>query len=556
MKAASAVQGATPTTAAAPLALPDAPTLATKFLVPRNRRGSDDSSTHRREDKTLENNVVQAARGTFLSSPSIKTAATPLHTVSSALLDISFDSRVFAVNNATTSTEINRLGNRLRDLQHEQYDLSVARAYSVHVSSASSDIDSVSRAHHYVLENSRGISETLPDASTASLELSTGSAKPSLSDQGLRGEQLHAETVKFVSLIQEIQRMRTSGRPDYAWFRRETVLPTTNSGSSGDGGGGGESDGHGEVGAASSVVSPTLLPSISERAPPSGEGRGESVSGLNVSSDLYRQSLLRQRNRSSRSVHWLPFEMHESDPQANSSRTPMCFCGFQAENLLADSVSAACSHGCYPVTEADLDKSNSQHLLELGVLYATVIADAASHPLPLGAPPIDRSSLHRVDAETDKNNFLSDSNRPLSITADTTPCTSAPSFSNGSLSFCPVHIFYSPVSILAPRRRTKPPSPIRPSEARLPLSETLQVNVPATNRTALSPAKRPSAHPTAFATQGSTDDKPRSETGDRRPIIHVGVPHRKQLAKRALEDNRLFFSMPFQTRKKLLYSEN
>ncbi|CBZ23823.1 conserved hypothetical protein [Leishmania mexicana MHOM/GT/2001/U1103] len=524
-----------PNTATPPTMLPDTSMPVRNYFVPQNFRKHSGTAASQSPGKMPESDPMQSVAGSFAASSSMTATAAAAHIVSSALLDFSFDSRAFAVNNAATSTEIQRLGVRLRELQRGHHELGAAKEVSALLSSRNSGSNSASCTQNLFENASKGISEALPGASTACLELSPKSVEPSLSAQEVARKQLHDETVKFVSLIQEMHEARAAGQAGYTWFRWEPVPPNTSSGSSSGGG-----SGPGEVGARSSDRTGASPPPVPEKSPLSGN-RCEDVPVGNTANYLRHRSLLRRRDRTSTRVQWLPFEMRESDFRTGTSITPVCFCGYQSTAVPADGAGA--THGCehYPVMGTDVLTTHLEHLLEAGASSGAILSVADTPPLPSVTPLARRTSTLGADVDKDSTHYFNDSKGPLSSSAGTMS-TSSHSFSSDSISFCPIHVAHRPASILVSAKGKRCESGSFPSLPRRSLLEPTQIDVPATATTGLVPAKLASAQLPPLDPRRSTGDGSACESG-RRLIISAGVPHRRQLAKRALEDNKLFFEM-------------
>lgn len=515
-----------------PTTLLDTSMSARSYFVPQNVRKHSGCTASKSHGKTPESDPAQAAAGSFAASSSMTAAAAAAHIVSSALLDVSFDSRVFAVNDAATSTEIQRLGVRLQELQRGHHELGVARGVAA-LLSRNSGGNSASSTQNLFLDASKGINEALPGASTASLESSRKSVESSVSEQKLTRKQLHDETVKFVNLIQEIHEERAAGQAGYTWFRWGAVPPNTSSSSG--------SSGPGEVRAGSGDRTGASPPPVLEKAPLSGNWCADVPVG-SATNYLRHRTLLRRRDRASTRVHWLPFEMRESDFRAGTSITPVYFCGYQATAVPADGAAATHGREHYPTTDVDVLTPHSQHFLEVGASSAVTLSVTDTPPLPSITPLARRTSTLGADVDKDSTHCFSDSKGPLSSSSGTIPSTSSHSLSSDSISFCPMHVAHRPTSILVPAKGKQGASTICSSVPRRPLLEPTQVDVPATVTTGLVPAKAASAHLPLFDPWRPTGDGSACEPG-RRPIINAGVPHRKQLAKRALEDNQLFFEV-------------
>ncbi|GET90498.1 hypothetical protein, conserved [Leishmania tarentolae] len=527
----SAISGASlmttclsPKAAASTPAPPVTSPLAKNFFVPQNFREYSGSAASKCIDKTSGNDPPQAAAGSFATSSSITTAAAAAQIVSSALLDVSFDSRAFAVNDAATSTEIQRLGIRLWELQRGHQELGVGREVSALLSSRNSGGNSASCTQNLFLDASKGISEAPPGASTASLESAPKSVESSLSEQVLARRQVHDETMKFVNLIQEIHDSRAAGQAGYTWFRWKDVPPKTNSS---------------EVGAATGDTTGASPSSASENAPLSGHRCDVPVGS--AANYLQHRSLLRRRDPTSSHVHWVPFEMRESDFRTGNSITPVCFCGYQSTAVLPYGTGLTHNRDHYPAVNMEVFTANSQRFLEVGVSCAVTPSFADTPPLPSITPSAYRASTLGADADKDSTHCFIDSKGPLSSSAGTITSTSLNSFSSDSISFCPIHVAHRPVSILV-RGKGKGSEGTIFSPPRRALPEPMQVDVPATATTGSASAKLSSAQLPLLDTPHPTGDGSSCESG-RQLIINSKVPHRRQLAKRALEDNKLFFEM-------------
>ncbi|KAG5499075.1 hypothetical protein GH5_03777 [Leishmania sp. Ghana 2012 LV757] len=519
-----------PSNASSPEGLPDTLTQVTKYLAPVNHRSSAGRTAGSNHDKTVENHRAQTVAGATPSSSSMTEAEAAARIVSSALLDVSLDSRVFAANDAATSTEIQRLGIRLQELQHEHNAPGVAPLASALPSSSTSDRITTSNTLDCVSEVSKGSSEVLPGVPMVSLEPPPGSMGPLSSEPRLKRKHLHDETLKFVNLIREMSAVRAAEHAGRQWFRWKAMSPSK------DGVGG-----CGELEAATGAVGRTVPSNVSERAPSSGSWHEDVPVGSTVN-DLHCRHLLRRRNRMSTQVRWMPYEMRESDCQTGFSTTPMCFCGYQATDTLADVVCTAHLRERSLAIDIGLATSQPQHLLQLGVSSAPTPSVVDTPPLPSVTPFTGRPSQLGTDVDKESTNCLEDSNGPLSSSAGTFTSTSAPSVSSDSLSFCPVHVAYRPVSILMQGKEKQSVSTTCSSSGRRNLSEPRQVDVPATVTTGPAPVNSVTAHPLSSDPQCPTGDRC-TDRSSWRPIINADVPHRMQLAKRALEDNKLFFEL-------------
>ncbi|CAJ1010370.1 hypothetical protein Q4I28_005684 [Leishmania naiffi] len=512
--------------AALPKALPVTPMPAIRSLVPDNVCTVTSS-----RDKSPEIDCAQAAPRALSTSPSNEAASAAAHAVSSALLEVSFDSRALAVSNETTFSEIQRIANRLRELQDERQVLGEAlQVCSLPSPSASAD-KSVARPQPSVSEASKVTSEALPVVPAALLESSQRSLE-SLSESVLVSRQFYDETAKFLNSIREIHGAGKAGQGGYAWFRCGAAPPSTNSPSGG---------GCGEVETPSDAVARTSPPPAVEGASCSGTQRDDAPVGGAVS-DLRLRISLRRRCRTSTCVRWLPFEISESDLRTGSVMTPVCSCGDQAANAFAYDTGATHGSEHFPVKGVDFVTACLQHVPEQGASSVTTPSVVGNSPLPSGVSFTGLSSPLGQDADKESTAILNDSHGPLSSSSGITTSTSAHSISSDSLSLCPVHAAHRPVSILISKKRGRSASTISFSLAQKPLMKPLQVAVPTTATTESPTPKLASAVLPPFHLQHPTNDGPTSESG-RRPIINSGVPHRKQLAKRALEDNKLFFEI-------------
>ncbi|KAG5474151.1 hypothetical protein CUR178_04263 [Leishmania enriettii] len=519
-----------PSNASSPAGLPDTLTPVTKYLAPANHRSSAGRTAGSSHDKTAESHRAQTDSGATLSSSSMTEAEAAARIVSSALLDVSFDSRVFAANDAATSTEIQRLGIRLQELQHERNALGVAPLASALSSSSTSDRITTSNTLNCVSEVSKVSGEVLPGAPMVSLEPPPGSMGPLSSEPSLKRKHFHDETVKFVNLIREMSAVCSAEHAGRRWLRWKAMSPSK------DGGGGCS-----ELETATVTVVGTVPSNVSERAPSSGSWHEEVPVGSAVN-DLHCRHLLRRRDRMSTQVRWMPYEMRESDYQTGSSTTPMCFCGYQATDTLADSACTAHLRERSLAIDIDLATAQPQHLLQLGASSAPTPSVVDTPPLPSVTLFTRRPSQLGTDVDKESTNCLEDSNGPLSSSAGTFTSASAPSVSSDSLSFRPVHIAHRPVSILMKGKGKQSASTTCSSSGRRKLSEPRQVDVPATATTGPAPVNSATAHPLSSDPQCPTGDMS-TDRSSWRPIIDADVPHRKQLAKRALEDNKLFFEL-------------
>ncbi|KAG5473859.1 hypothetical protein LSCM1_04493 [Leishmania martiniquensis] len=503
-----------PSAASLATVLLDAPTSGTNRFAPQSNSGSS-------HGKTPGNHHAQAAAEATLAS-SRTGAKAAARIISSALLDVSFDSRVFAANDAATSTEIQRLGIRLQELHHEHNTSGVARQASALLSSATSD----------PMSTSKGPSEVLPGVPVKLLEPPPlpESVEALYSKPGIERRHVYDETMKFVHLIREMNEERAVEHAGHRWFRWKELPPNKE-----------DSGGCGALGAAAVTVNHTMPPTVAERAL-SGASEHEGVPVGGLVDNLHRRPLLRLRDRISTHVRWMPYEMRNTDLRPGCFAMSACFCGFQAAETLAGGAEAV--HLREHLSDADIDlaTSHSQHLLKRGVSSSTTPTVADTPPLPSVAPLTGRPSHHGTDADKESTNCFEDSNGPLSSSAGTITSTNAPSISSDSLSFCPGHVAHRPVSILMPGKGKQSVSTTCSSSGRRNLLEPLQVEVPVTVATRPAAAKPVAACLPPSGTQCPTDDGCADESGRRR-IIDADVPHRKQLAKRALEDNKLFFEL-------------
>ncbi|KAK7200278.1 hypothetical protein NESM_000080300 [Novymonas esmeraldas] len=492
---------------------------------PSSSTSAGDIASGAQHDTSENDSMQMPPMNPLLSSSVTAAAAAAAHIVSSALLDLSFDSRAFAVNEAVTTSEIQRLGIRLRELQHE-HEQGVARRASAVTQPRSSVDSTASRTHDRARDVARALGLPHPGSSLGSLESTPATTALSPTERGLARTHVYAETVKFVSLIQEMHEERTAGRASYTWFRWGATPPSTSIGS------GATFD---ETGPTSSVVSPRVQGTHS----PQSTRRDSAVTGAAASGVLNRSSL-RRRDRQSMRVQWVPFEMLETDSQPSSVATPECFCGYHATGVLADGVSATHGHERSPVIDMDLAVSERQPPLEPRVGPVGHSSTFDTPPLPSVPSSSGRPSTLVADGDKENANLLNLSGGPLTSSVGSTISASARSFSNDSLSFCPVHVAHRPVSILLSSTSTTESV----SLSRRQVAEPPQVEVPASSMTALPAIKAGASHLLPTATRRHTaGDADLSSSGRHRAIISTGVPHRSQLAKRALEDNRLFFEI-------------
>ncbi|CAM40058.1 conserved hypothetical protein [Leishmania braziliensis MHOM/BR/75/M2904] len=515
-----------------PKALPVTPMPAMRNLVPENDSRNNGCTVTSSHDKTPEIDSAQAAPKALSTWPSNEAAAAAAHAVSSALLEVSFDSRALAVSDATTFSEIQRIANRLRELQDERQVLGEALQVCGLPSPSASADNSVVRTQPSVSEASKVTSEALPVAPTALLESSQRSFESLSSESVLASRQFYNETAKFLNSIREIHEAGKAGQGGCAWFRCGAAPPSTNSPSGG---------GCGEVETPSDAVTRTSPPPAVEAASFSGTQRDDAPVGGAVS-DLRLLISLRRRCRTSTCVRWLPFEVRESDLRTGSVITPVCTCGDQAANAFAYDTGATHSSEHFPVKGVDLVTACLQHVPERGASSVTTPSVVGNSPLPSGVSFTGLSSPLGQDAEKESTAILNDSQGPLSSSAGITTSTSAHSISSDNLSLCPVHAAHRPVSILISKKGRRSASSISFSLAQKQPLKPLQVAVPTTATTESPTPKLASALLPPFDLQHPTNDRPTSESG-RRPIINSGVPYRKQLAKRALEDNKLFFEI-------------
>lgn len=473
--------------------------------------------------KALTTTATNNNNSTAARTASTKTA----HIVSNALLDLSFDSRAFAASDTKRGSEIRRLGIRLQELQHE---------HSLVKSTSPARLTPPNRraggAHADTTELLEGFGDCFSRAATAvdRASESTAQGTSSPTETGLARKHLYAETVKFVHLIREMQDARSAARTGYTWFRWGTLPPIIASAS-------------GDLDAPSSLVSGGVPLSAPPSTQQSASREGITTASAAVTEAQLRSSLTR-RDRKKARVQWNPYELRESDPSLTSPAASVCFCGYQAGSVPDDGAGAVPAAVRSPVLDmGGIVTARGGPFMESNVTLPSALGEPETPPLPATSQPLGHHSLNNVSTVRENVKPFNDSDGMHSSSAGPTR-TASGSTSNNSFSFCPVHVAHRPTSILVRSTLNRSHNPFATSPTRQPQAtqERGQVDVPssAPARGPNKPAVPSSVAPNARRPVGGVL---LSGSSSRHAIISVGVPHRRQLAKRALEDNKLFFEL-------------
>jgi hypothetical protein len=492
------------------------------------------------------------------------------HSYSHFLLDMSFDSRAFAGNAAATSWEIERIGHRLQKCQHGLGPSSPHRISTVvlsshdHPSLSDPQVTSSTDLSPTVPETPPQPPRTLPQfppRPAPSASSPDASVEPSSHD--VAATPFYAETVKFVQVIQQLQRARETGRTNYTWFRTEALQTGTGAARSAAVNG----DASGVRGSTPEADTAAAMKGKCCVAPYSSSSVGDNAQSSSLDTvkdgleggdgEAAPQAAVRRRDPLLTLVHWVPFETFECDSLTSlHTMAATCACGFPSTS---------------PIT------TESRHAGGGGAAAPTSPLLQPVEPLPTatGVEPPPLPSVLTVDVPITGKCSGSEGEKlsPTSADADsaahlTSSCTATnytQSTSAESYSCCPVHVTFRPPSIYVAHHKDRGHggagllSPVK----RQQLVSGL-VDVPAS--TTCTP--RPTATPLPPAVpdrsietrkwkwcsptmNGSSTDhvssslqhsgSSSSNNAARRAIIDAGVPHRRQLAKKALEENSLFF---------------
>jgi hypothetical protein len=430
------------------------------------------------------------------------------HSYSHFLLDMSFDSRAFAGNAAATSWEIERIGHRLQKCQHGLGPSSPHRISTVvlsshdHPSLSDPQVTSSTDLSPTVPETPPQPPRTLPQfppRPAPSASSPDASVEPSSHD--VAATPFYAETVKFVQVIQQLQRARETGRTNYTWFRTEALQTGT--------------------GAARSAAV---------------NGDASGVRGSTPEADT-----------------------------AAAMKGKCCVAPYSSSSVGDNAQSSS----------LDTVKDGLEGGGGAAAPTSPLLQPVEPLPTATGVEPPPLPSVLTVDVPITGKCSGSEGEKlsPTSADADsaahlTSSCTATnytQSTSAESYSCCPVHVTFRPPSIYVAHHKDRGHggagllSPVK----RQQLVSGL-VDVPAS--TTCTP--RPTATPLPPAVpdrsietrkwkwcsptmNGSSTDhvssslqhsgSSSSNNAARRAIIDAGVPHRRQLAKKALEENSLFF---------------
>ncbi|KPI86281.1 hypothetical protein ABL78_4664 [Leptomonas seymouri] len=505
------------------------------------------------------------------------------------LLNMSFDSRTFTTNPATTSAEIQRIGTRLQKLgrssaQHSPSRFNKTIAYSnpsltnpVMPSPALSPTESVRGSACPLLHQ---LAEPQPTTSTEGLSDMNDNVNSTRAPH-------YTETLKFVHAIQRFQRDREAGRKGYTWFHPEVLKPAaavTASGNTND------IPIKRRASGASNCVADDELMTVTtgalNSAPPcrrtgddctrfsssdpnryTQEHRAEDAEN----GDGERLASMRRRNRLLAGVSWMPYEMHECEMVTSLNPTiGTCFCGLPVvstpQQPHEDDTMASEQGGA-----GLLDDALTSPLLPIDDHLASVTTAAAaiafprSETSPLPSVLTSATACKRPASNEDNLSPISSDASGMHFTSSTitsTQSTSADSFTN-----CPVHVVFRPPSIYIAHHREKgchsavPLSPVRrqhllPRQTEVPSSAVSTPRQSAMPLPPIQPGKRGEVRWIEANARicGNTSSNSNSNVcvvsagalcsecnGLKRGIIGADVPHSRQLAKKALEENNLFF---------------
>lgn len=540
-------------------------------------------------------------------SPSSSPAYAP--TYANFLLDMSFDSRVLTAGAASATAEIQRIGTRL-----QRYQRGPALSSPQRPSPAVSFTNPTALCEAAALTSSAAFSPTetellgktapqprltpLPGISSsvkdgASAESTAVAAAAAQEKEGQKAiEPLYlAETVKFVDVIQRLQRARDAGRVSYTWFRPEALQASegnfTKSSSSSaicHRGGGNAADENASPAPSRSSSGDNAQSSSGitgrERQEEDEEEEDRSVADV----EAERRTSMRRRDRLSRLIHWVPYETHECDPLTPLRCVPMCFCGFPAASAtgFGESGSRGVVAGASAVVRHSEDAGDGAERIN-PAHEAPLLSRSEETPFTsTDTPPLPTviNLVHLTQQATSEGEKLSavgadaDGPDPAASTATSGRFNSVDSFSH-----CPAHMNFRPPSIYimhhwersrnttgtsSPAKRQHlvsgqvavPASAVttpRPSATPLPAVSTTaerrtegrmnESNLSCSHSTNHSSPGMNSVSGMAAATASASTSGEGSGSGvsGRRAIIDGQVPYRKQLAKKALEENKLFF---------------
>ncbi|KPA80599.1 hypothetical protein ABB37_04796 [Leptomonas pyrrhocoris] len=496
------------------------------------------------------------------TTPTVSASATSnaAQSYSTRLLDMSFDSRALTANAAATSAEIQRIGTRL-----QKYQRGSSQSGASGLSAPSTSEAALSQTAP-VLER-RPIPPLDPSAVSAPSAF-RGAASEQAHGESDTPTPMFTETVKFVHAIQQLQRARGADRTSYTWFRPGTseaasaaaaAASHVRTSSRGDGSTSSTSNDEaagelamtmcdGEDNAPTCDSDSTPTPALDAHTDAANRGGGDS--------EAVRRASLRHRDRLLTLVHWMPYETHECASMAPLNATAgACGCGFpvfHAQGGSPDDVDDAPTPPLLPPTES----TNTAAFADSETPLPTVLPTAAT----------DKHSASDEDRLSPTSASASGPHLTSSTTTALTLSTSA-----DSVFYCPAHVAFHPPSIYVSHNwETSHGSVALRSPARRQHLVSGQVEVPASAASTPRPPSAPlpptqpgkrvearwkearanstggsrssSSHNNSTATRvGEAGASCCTCRGTKRAIIDVGVPHRQQLAKKALEDNDLFF---------------
>lgn len=497
------------------------------------------------------------------------------------LLDMSFDSRALTASPASTSAEIQRIGTRLQHCRCSPAPDSPSRVNTLVACTANQEqqphpTNAVLTGEDAVLMSSATFTPTEPEGTmraysklpplfTPSHEAAAEQPRVDTTDTTY-----YTETVKFVQMIQQLQRAREAERTSCTWFRSGAVQaaaapsgnPTSNVSF--------DSFDH-PVKSEAAAPAATKCCSSGDHAQSSsfdiGRNRSkEGDGGTEVETE--QRASIRRRDRLFTAVHWVPYETHECEPLTplGTVGTAACFCGFFSSTSSSPQTESGMAPQLFHSTDCSRVGSAEAtwpRLPQTELPSPTSFAGAETPPLPsiLAAVPHGGRSSSEVEKLS-----------PVSADDSGPHLTSSTATSIDSLTSCPVHVVFRPPSIYVVRHREKNrsssinrvSSPVRrqqqlvSGQVDVPPST---VNTPLPFATPLLPDKHmeerrrePISSNTSSSNNGDSSSPSASTScGERywkrRAIIDVGVPHRRQLAKKALEDNQLFWEFTLQRQK-------